>query len=785
MKKISILLLLLISFGFAFPQIDVNQLFSNHPEVVIKFQIQDRSQLEHLTRLVSIDNVYENEVTAYTNREEFEHFLSLNIPFEIVERKVLTPEELNMLDFEEIEKVRNDWNYYPNYDAYLAMMAQFAANYPQLCRLVEFGTSIQNRKLLACVISKNVNTREAEPQVFWTSSMHGDELTGYVLTLRFIDYLLTNYGTNARITYLLDNMEIWVNPLANPDGTFYGGNNSVSGARRENVNNKDLNRNYPDDTYGGNVPEGPEQKETTAFIALQQAQTFTLAVNLHGGAEVANYPWDNKTTQTADHNWWKYVCREYVDTVHKYNPTYMKGTGVAGNDNGIVWGWQWYQVKGGRQDYANYYDHTREFCLEISNTKTPVASQLPSYWDGHYRSFLNYTQQALYGIQGVVTDACTGEPLQAKISLPTDIHNSFVLTDPRVGFYARYLQPGTYTLTFESEGYQSKTITSVSSQNYNTTILNVTLQSLQEPIPYVESQIVNFETITTMGDTTITLMNKGGNSLIFTATIENAENKSWLSLSNNAGILCKNEKNDIILSYDFTSLPNALYEANVLIDVGDNIITVPVSIAFLGSDEEIGIPYITPKSIDLETHEITGDCVVTMKNVGNKAFDYYLDLEPEACDYWLSLSHHTGNLEPKDSVEIILSYNFTPSTKGREIYAAELNISVNDSVIVVPIKINLLLNILSHETEGIKVYPNPTTGELRIENGELKIENIEFFDISGKLYEYNNSYGLTVLRSYGLTTDGVVFDISHLPSGIYFLKITTENGTVTKKIVKI
>jgi len=782
MKKISILLLIIFSFGFAFPQIDVNQLFSNHPEVVIKFQIQDRSQLELFTRLVSIDNVFENEVTAYTNREEFEHFLSLNIPFEIVERQVLSPEELNMLDFEEIEKVRNDWNYYPTYQGYLDMMAQFAMDYPQLCRVVEFGASVQGKKLLACVISKNVNTREAEPQVFWTSSMHGDELTGYVLTLRFIDYLLTNYGTNARITHLLDNMEIWVNPLANPDGTFNGGNNSVSGAIRENINGKDLNRNYPDDTNNGNPGVGPVQNETTAFIALQQAQTFTLAVNLHGGVEVANYPWDNKTSQTADHNWWKYVCREYVDTVQFYKPTYMKGTGVGGNQNGIVWGWQWYQVNGGRQDYANYYNHTREFCLEISSSKTPAASQLPNYWDGHYRSFLNYTQQALYGIQGVVTDACTGEPLPAKISLPTDIHNSFVRTDPRVGFYARYLQPGTYTLTFESEGYQSKTIPGVSAQNYNTTILNVTLQSIQEPIPYVESQIVNFETETTMGDTTITLMNKGNGALNFTATIENAGNISWLSLSNNSGTLCKNEKNDIVISYNFTSLPSALYEANVQIEVAGNVINIPVSILFMGAEDEIGIPYITPESIDIETQEITGECVITMKNIGNKAFDYYLDLEPEYADWWLSLSHHLGTLEVAEQTEIVLSYNFTPITKGREIYGAELYISVNDSVILIPIKINYLPNsVKTQELEDIQVYPNPTTGELTIENGQLTIDNgqltiqsVVIYDVVGKKQFSIVNCPLSIKK----------MDISHLFSGIYFLKIETDGGIVVKKVIK-
>jgi len=49
----------------------------------------------------------------------------------------------------------------------------------------------------------------------YTSSMHGDELTGYVLMLRLIDSLLSTYGTNPRVTNLVNNFEIWINPLAN------------------------------------------------------------------------------------------------------------------------------------------------------------------------------------------------------------------------------------------------------------------------------------------------------------------------------------------------------------------------------------------------------------------------------------------------------------------------------------------------------------------------------------------------------------------------------------------
>ncbi|MCL2168033.1 MAG: T9SS type A sorting domain-containing protein, partial [Lentimicrobiaceae bacterium] len=76
----------------------------------------------------------------------------------------------------------------------------------------------------------------------------------------------------------------------------------------------------------------------------------------------------------------------------------------------------------------------------------------------------------------------------------------------------------------------------------------------------------------------------------------------------------------------------------------------------------------------------------------------------------------------------------------------------------------------------ITIYPNPTTGELTIENGELRIENVEVFDIYGKkLY----------LSTRPLVHSSTVsIDISHLASGIYFVKISTDEGVVMKKVVK-
>jgi len=44
----------------------------------------------------------------------------------------------------------------------------------------------------------------------------------------------------------------------------------------------------------------------------------------------------------------------------------------------------------------------------------------------------------------------------------------------------------------------------------------------------------------------------------------------------------------------------------------------------------------------------------------------------------------------------------------------------------------ILTLLQSYGLESINVIPNPTTGELEIENGELKIKKVEIFDIYGR-----------------------------------------------------
>lgn len=490
MKKLFVVYLVLFFSSFLSAQISnsylkhknqIEKSFLDKGEIYFKFVSSSKNEINKITEMISIDAVKNAiigyEVFAYANKKEFSDFLKLNIEFEILplpSESIREPLKIS----ENIESV-SVWDSYPTYDAYISMMNNFQTAYPNLCRLVNFGATIQGRQLICAVISDSVNYRKSKPRFLYTSSIHGDEVTGYVLMLRLIDTLLSGYTINAKLSNLVKNCEIWICPLANPDGTYKGGNNTVNGAVRYNANNIDLNRNYPDPAAGPHPDGNAYQPETIAFMNLANRYNFSLSANFHGGEEVFNYPWDTWARLNPDDDWWIKIGKRYVDTVHANSTGYM--TPILGYPNypGLVNGYAWYRITGGRQDWMNYYKGCKEVTIEISNTKILPAAQLPSRWNYNFKSFINYINESLFGVRGIITDSATGVPIKAKISvLGRDIHDStWVFSDSASGDYHRFLPTGFFTLTFSAPNYFSKTISNVRAQYDSTTFLNVQLRS--------------------------------------------------------------------------------------------------------------------------------------------------------------------------------------------------------------------------------------------------------------------------------------------------------------------
>jgi hypothetical protein len=433
-----------------------------------RFELLDKSQLRELTNVISIDNVKGNWVYAYANDSEWERFSTLGYRAQILPDPA---SEFPAIMASSLSELR-DWDAYPTYDAYVSMMYAFASNYPSLCQIVDAGNTVNGRKILFARISDNVGTHEAEPEVMYSGTIHGDELTGYMLLLRLIDTMLSQYGTDPRITNIVNNLDLWICPNTNPDGTYYGGNSTVASARRYNYNGYDLNRNYPN--ADGSLNTGALQTETIAMMALSNAHHFVHGANFHGGSEVVNYPWDYTYTLHPDNSWYISSSLVYASSVQANGPS---GYFTDINANGITNGAAWYVIAGGHQDWVNYTAKGREVTIECSLTKLPAASTMPSFWSYNYDAMLDYLEQALYGVHGIVEDVY-GNPLDATITVVGhDNSYSSIATDPANGDFYRYLAPGSYSLLVETAGYPPQTVPVTVVANQKTPV-NITFGEL-------------------------------------------------------------------------------------------------------------------------------------------------------------------------------------------------------------------------------------------------------------------------------------------------------------------
>ena len=421
--------------------------------------VVDATTLQTLSQEFSVDKVTRNADGTFNTRnclsyKDFDNFLSKQIPY-----STYVPTRASVQMAYNYEAMTANWNRYPTYSTYTAMMDTFRTRYPNLCEIdTILATTLGGHTILCAHISNNLNNNEGKPSIFYTSTIHGDEVVGYYMMLRLIDLLLTNYNTNSYITELVNNVDIWICPLHNPDGTYYTSDDQINSSPvsiRHNLHGEDLNRSFP---LAGQPSAKPNyEPEVEAMMQFMAAHNFTLAANLHGGAEVFNYPWDSWPSwqhSHADADWWEYVGHNFADTCHNHSMYYMWD-----EDNGVTEGGDWYVITGSMQDYHNLYLGTRHVTIEVSDYKVVSTSQVGSYWNAAYHSLLNFIAEADNGIHGIVTDSTTGEPLQALVYITNhDLDHSYVETTLPYGDYHRPIKAGQYAVTYSAEGYLPKTI---------------------------------------------------------------------------------------------------------------------------------------------------------------------------------------------------------------------------------------------------------------------------------------------------------------------------------------
>jgi len=228
---------------------------------------------------------------------------SRNIPYAIESHKFYPKDQ----DGYTIQAgVNGDFHSYAELERDLMALAD---TYPELAQVIDIGDSLEQRNIYALKISDNVGIQENEASAIFLGCHHAREWISVEVSYLLGKYLVENYDTNADVKRLVNNCEIWIVPLVNPDGLEY----SIHFYRywRKNMRDNgdgtfgvDLNRNYgymwghdnlgssPDpasEVYRGGSPFS--EPESQAIRDLFGLNNFQALVSYHSYSQVILYPW--------------------------------------------------------------------------------------------------------------------------------------------------------------------------------------------------------------------------------------------------------------------------------------------------------------------------------------------------------------------------------------------------------------------------------------------------------------------------------------------------------------
>ncbi len=209
---------------------------------------------------------------------------------------------------------------YKDLDAIHAQVDRFAQLYPSRVTPQVIGQSYEQRPIRAFKIAGASDGRVVKPALLLNSLMHAREWITPMASMYAADQLLAGYGTDPRVTRWLDQFDVWVLPVNNPDGyafTWQAPANRLWRKNRRPTENGavgvDLNRNF-DFAWGGpgssglptsNTYRGPSafsEPETRALRDFYHAHpNLVTNIDLHSYSQLVLGPYGHSATEVAEH----------------------------------------------------------------------------------------------------------------------------------------------------------------------------------------------------------------------------------------------------------------------------------------------------------------------------------------------------------------------------------------------------------------------------------------------------------------------------------------------------
>ena len=292
---------------------------------IVEIQVASQEQIQLIADLgIDIWHIDGNTVIAYVSPADRDKLQNAGLSFHIKVKDVKT---LIQQQMEKQGAATLEYHTYATLESDL-----YAMEASGVAKVYSIGTSIEGRDILAVKISDNPELEEGEPAVLFPGCHHAREWISVEVPYYIAKYLVDNYATAPAIQALVDNGEIWIIPMVNPDGHQYSVTNNRLWRKNRRFNDTcygvDLNRNYAtgwggagssgyecDETYRGTEAFSEPETQAIRDLFLDPGIDFKAMIDYHSYGQLILYPWGYTSANAPDNYRLSYLAKEIKNLI--------------------------------------------------------------------------------------------------------------------------------------------------------------------------------------------------------------------------------------------------------------------------------------------------------------------------------------------------------------------------------------------------------------------------------------------------------------------------------------
>ncbi|MDI6860787.1 MAG: M14 family zinc carboxypeptidase [Caldisericia bacterium] len=338
--------------------------------------------------------------------------------------------------------------------------------YNDITELKSIGKTFENRDIYALKISKK--DKEDKPTILIVGCHHAREWMSVEIPMKIIEYLLNNYELNKDVKRWIENFEIWVIPILNPDGFEYSIKYDRMWRKNRTLNfdssrGVDNNRNYgfmwglsdgsssipSSETYRGKAPFS--EFENMAIRDLVYENPPSIALSYHSFSELILYPWGYTTEPTQDKELFENLAVEMAKTTGPPNDNDYPGP----YDYYPMQSSSLYPTSGDLTDFLYGEMGSLAFTIELNSVQEffdPPPELIEPTWEqtkGIFFVAMNYVDKlGLLRLKIVDQD---GNPYEGEVSI---LEKNLKKKTQKKGLFNYFLEEGEYTILIKGRKYK-------------------------------------------------------------------------------------------------------------------------------------------------------------------------------------------------------------------------------------------------------------------------------------------------------------------------------------------